>query len=431
MNLIETITNELGSGTVQSLSQKLNISSDQAQSGITALIPAIFGGILKKGATMDSLGGLSSIFTGSHKPVDAAPESELEDPQALKVRGQSLVSNLFGDKLGDVSNSIGKQANLSPEQTGGLLAMAAPIVMHGITKMISEKGWSMPQFLGKLFEEKSTIEGMLPGGLASTLGLAGLSMPNVNLGGNTSPSGSVPPIDRVVPHTSLSPEPPSSSGKVLRWIIIIAVIAIVAWWLLGRNKTAPENTVMLHDTTVVGHAEELAKKAGAAVAGSLNEAGDWVYNLGANKTIKLPDGSSINVGENSSESKLVAFIEDNNQMANDTTWFSLDRLFFETGKATLKPESQEQLSNIAAIMKSFPKVKLKIGGYTDNTGSAVTNMKISGERANAAMKDLVGLGVAADRLKAEGYGPEHPIADNATAEGRAQNRRIDVRVTEK
>jgi outer membrane protein OmpA-like peptidoglycan-associated protein len=82
-------------------------------------------------------------------------------------------------------------------------------------------------------------------------------------------------------------------------------------------------------------------------------------------------------------------------------------------------------------MKSYPKVKLKIGGYTDNTGSADANMKISTERANAAMKDLVSLGVSADRLKAEGYGQKHPIADNSTVEGQSQNRRIDVRVTEK
>jgi outer membrane protein OmpA-like peptidoglycan-associated protein len=263
--------------------------------------------------------------------------------------------------------------------------------------------------------------------------LAGLHLPHLN----QASSANIPPIEKVSPHATIVPEPSSSSGSVLKWIIIIAILALLAWWFLGRNKMGTENVQYQGDTTTsrmqvdTTTNSSLAERAGQAVAGSLNEAGDWIYNLGANKTIKLPDGVSLNVGENSSEAKLISFIEDSNKSVNDTTWISLDRLFFETGKSTLKPESQDQLSNIAAIMKSYPKVKLKIGGYTDNTGSADANMKISTERANAAMKDLVSLGISADRLKAEGYGQEHPIADNSTVEGQSQNRRIDVRVTEK
>src|SRR5690606_10328326 len=212
--------------------------------------------------------------------------------------------------------------------------------------------------------------------------------------------------------------------------------ALIAWWFLGRNDKGADGIEYMNDTVTSQSADtmsnrSLAARAGEAISGSLNEAGDWVYNVGADKTITLSDGSTLDVGENSSESKLASFIEDDNQTVSDTTWFSLDRLFFETGSATLKSESQEQLNNIAGIMKSYPNVKLKIGGYTDNTGSAEANMKVSTERANAAMKELVALGISADRLSAEGYGQEHPIADNATEEGRAQNRRIDVRVTEK
>jgi outer membrane protein OmpA-like peptidoglycan-associated protein len=74
---------------------------------------------------------------------------------------------------------------------------------------------------------------------------------------------------------------------------------------------------------------------------------------------------------------------------------------------------------------------LKIGGYTDSTGSAETNKKVSEERASAALASLVKQGTAAERLKADGYGPEYPIATNTTPEGRALNRRIDLRVTKK
>ena len=74
---------------------------------------------------------------------------------------------------------------------------------------------------------------------------------------------------------------------------------------------------------------------------------------------------------------------------------------------------------------------LKLGGYTDNRGDPQANLKLSQEQAKAVMADLVNLGIDAGRLKAEGYGQEHPVADNSTEEGRAKNRRIDLQVTSK
>ncbi len=115
-----------------------------------------------------------------------------------------------------------------------------------------------------------------------------------------------------------------------------------------------------------------------------------------------------------------------------TTWFTLDRIYFETGSSNLKAESKDQLDRLAAIMKAYPSVKLKIGGYTDNTGSDVVNMALSSERAEAAKAEMISRGVAADRLEAEGYGPQHTVCPaNDTPECRAKNRRVDVRVTAK
>ncbi len=113
------------------------------------------------------------------------------------------------------------------------------------------------------------------------------------------------------------------------------------------------------------------------------------------------------------------------------TWFNFDRLLFETGSAQLKPESREQLRNVGEIMKAYAKVKVKIGGYTDNTGDPAANLKLSQDRATNVMNELVVLGVASDRLSAEGYGEQNPVADNSTDAGRQQNRRIALRVTEK
>jgi len=153
--------------------------------------------------------------------------------------------------------------------------------------------------------------------------------------------------------------------------------------------------------------------------------------LGKFLAVKLPNGVELNVPEFGVERKLIAFIEDKSKPVDKATWFSFDRLDFETGSATLKPSSAEQLKNIAEIMKAYPKVNMKIGGYTDNVGNADANLKLSQKRAENTMQEIVKLGVDAKRLEAEGYGEKHPVADNSTEEGRAKNRRIDLRVTSK
>ncbi len=167
-------------------------------------------------------------------------------------------------------------------------------------------------------------------------------------------------------------------------------------------------------------------------SGKLNAAGDYEYDLGEVSELKMKDGYAINVGANAAERKLVDFITDDSKQVDKETWFTLDRLTFETGSATLKPSSAEQLKNLAGIMKTYPNLKLKLGGYTDNTGDEAANMKLSQERAEAAKNAIVREGVDGRRMEAEGYGSQHAVCpENNTPECKAVNRRIDVRVTEK
>ena len=146
--------------------------------------------------------------------------------------------------------------------------------------------------------------------------------------------------------------------------------------------------------------------------------------------IALPNGPALNVEKGSLEDKMVTFIQSKEAVDKDV-WFDFEHLLFQPGKATLKSGAQEQLQNVAAIMKAYPKVNIKIGGYTDNVGSATSNMKLSDSRAKNVMAELVASGVEAGRMTAEGYGKEHPVASNKTPEGRAKNRRISISVRSK
>jgi outer membrane protein OmpA-like peptidoglycan-associated protein len=110
---------------------------------------------------------------------------------------------------------------------------------------------------------------------------------------------------------------------------------------------------------------------------------------------------------------------------------SFDRVYFETGKATLTKESMQQLRNIALLLQSYPQTRIKLGGYTDSVGSYQMNRQLSEARARTAWAALVELGVSPARLEARGYGSNYPIATNTTPAGRAMNRRLSVRVLNK
>lgn len=106
----------------------------------------------------------------------------------------------------------------------------------------------------------------------------------------------------------------------------------------------------------------------------------------------------------------------------------LKNIFFESGKFDLKPESTIELDNIFQLMKENPTLKIQISGHTDNVGKAADNMTLSNNRAQAVVKYLVNKGIEQTRLTFKGYGATRPVADNATDEGKAKNRRTELQV---
>ncbi|MGQ1889489.1 OmpA family protein [Thermophagus sp. OGC60D27] len=106
----------------------------------------------------------------------------------------------------------------------------------------------------------------------------------------------------------------------------------------------------------------------------------------------------------------------------------VDNILFTSGRATLRAASYESLNRLVRLLKENPSVKIEVSGHTDNTGSASLNKRLSRERAFAVKRYLESQGIPGDRIQYVGYGYEHPIASNATEEGRAQNRRVEIKV---
>lgn len=107
----------------------------------------------------------------------------------------------------------------------------------------------------------------------------------------------------------------------------------------------------------------------------------------------------------------------------------LKNIFFDTDKFDLKPESHQELDKLADLLKRNPAISVEISGHTDNQGSAEHNAVLSRNRANAVKQYLMNTGISEGRMATRGYGADKPIGDNANAEGRAMNRRIEMKVT--
>lgn len=105
---------------------------------------------------------------------------------------------------------------------------------------------------------------------------------------------------------------------------------------------------------------------------------------------------------------------------------TLQGVTFATGKATLTPESEAVLQDVAKQLQGSPEVRVQVAGFTDNTGSRSANVRLSQSRAVAVEKFLEQNGVSPGQLSAKGFGPERPVASNKTAAGRAKNRRVEL-----
>jgi len=101
-------------------------------------------------------------------------------------------------------------------------------------------------------------------------------------------------------------------------------------------------------------------------------------------------------------------------------------IYFDTGSAAIKPESEPSLVQMVKLLENRPALKVYVVGHTDNTGTLELNLKLSAERADAVVKALVGRGIAPSRLKAAGVASYCPISSNANEQGRAQNRRVEL-----
>jgi OmpA-OmpF porin, OOP family len=415
-SLLDSLGALIPAGSLGPVATRLGESEAAVGRGVQAGFGAILAGLVSQLRDGGSMRQIYDLLTSN-----ANDPAILDDVTGYLGAGKpggglgdlagKLLASVFGGRSSAAGDAIARSTGLRSESAGTILTMVAPLVMGLLSRKIRQGGLDVAGLTSLLAVEKDEILKAAPAGISSLLGFS--EIPRV---GASVASG-----------TGAAARAAASTGRRWLWPVAAAAALVALFFLVGRNRGPTEPV----STTLGEEAVGAMSEAGANAAEAVGDAAGAVRDLGAKVGRRLADGVELMIPERGIEAQMVSFIEDPNRLVDRTTWFDFDRLTFETGSAAIRPESQEQIDNIAAILKAYPAVRIKVGGYTDNTGDRSANVRLSQARADAVRAALISRGIAKDRVEAEGYGDQFSVASNTTEGGRAENRRIALRVTAK
>ncbi|MBF9237236.1 OmpA family protein [Hymenobacter sp. BT683] len=454
-NLLDLVQQYFGGDTVRQASTALGENESNIGTALHGVVPMVLGSVFARSQqpggseellsmsqqahSSGILGNMGNLFRGLGKGGTPAPAAD----GGLMARGADFLRSVLGTGYTPAVEGVSRQAGVQTSTVSSLMSMAMPVVLGVLGRHTAENKLDGNGLRTYLNSQRGSIMGALsrlPAGLGTVLSGLGLGTVAAGLGNAAHDVGSTVSAAANRAGDSFRDSPRDERGATSSpsrwpWLVLLLLGAIALIYFMRSCDKQPDATAPVTTETVPDTTTTTAPITATAPTGRFDEAsGNYIYDTGADTQLTLPNGTVLNVGNNSVEARMFNFLNDANQTVSDDKtagWMSLDRVYFNTAKATLTAESQAQLKNIAAILKAFPNAAIKLGGYTDSRGQAAQNKTLSTQRANAARQAVINAGIAAARVTAEGYGAEHPIASNDTPEGRAQNRRVDVRVTKK
>lgn len=439
-DLLEMMSSTLGTQLVDRAGSFLGASESSMKGAVGAALPALLGGVMQKASTPSGAAELMKLL--NTPGLDAGIVGNLgsylgsgEKASSLLSMGSTLLSSLFGDKLGNLINTIASSFGLKSASASNLMALAAPMVLGFLKTQVSESRLDAKGLASLLAGQAEFLKPRLDSRITSALGFASPMAFVSSLAGAAGRAADAAgaavgrAADRAGAAAGRAYDTAGAYGTAaasaagsaaaatrpvfLRWLpwIILGAIALI---LLPQLQYCGEQaTKKVGDT--VGDAAKAASdaaKTGAAVVTK------------AIRSFELPNGVKIDATDGGFVAQLIAFLSSKEAALGQG--FSFDEVHFDTGSATLKSESTKQLEHVAVVLKAFPQAALRVEGHTDNTGDGAANKQLSGDRAAAVEKVLKGMGIPGAQISSVGYGPEKPIASNDSEDGRAKNRRVDV-----
>jgi len=438
LNLIDMAKDALTSQVIGKASEFLGEDAGMLSKGFGAAVPSILGAIVGKSSDTSGAGHLLGML--KEGGFDGGMLDNLGDifsggaaTSGVLDSGGGLLKMFLGDKIGNVADIISKVSGIGQGSSNKVLSLVAPMIMSMIGKVVKNKALDAIG-LGKLLgNQKSHLASALPAGMGSLLGLDGLLggakdtiSKTVGVAANRATS-TASTVSKTATAATKEVATTASSG-LMKWAIpaLIALGAFLAYQQ-GCFSKAVDAT---KDATsgMVDAAKDGMDKAGDMASGAAATIGDAAGDMKdavAGAAAKALEGISFVAGSVGDQfSQFLASGGTGDQS------FKFNNLNFASGSGTIEGATTE-IDNLAAVLKAYPDVSIEINGYTDSQGNDDNNQALSELRANTVLQKLVANGIDVSRLSAVGHGEANPIGDNNTAEGRAMNRRIEIKVTSK
>ncbi len=425
INLLDLVKEQVSVQLVKQASSYLGESEGGIQSALGGIMPTLLGGLIGKASNpeggngimdmigkldLGSLSNVAGLFGGGESAVNS-----------LMNNGGGIVESLLGSKSSGVIDLIAKVSGLKSGSSSSLFKMAAPLLMGVIGNQVKGKGLGFLTDL--LMGQKDHVAKALPAGMGSLLGMADM------FGGakesvQASISSASDAAKKVASAASTTSASGGGSNSLLKWLLPLLVGAGLIWFLTqkGCSKKIEETATSVTDAAAesAASAADVTTNAANAIGDMLKSAFSQVDSVGK----KAYDALTVEAG--SAPDQINSYI--NGGFSGDPM-FTIKNVNFASGSAELSKEGQSEVDNLAALLKAYPSVKIDVQGHTDNSGDAAANKKLSEARAMAVMMRLIGKGsIDQARLTSAGFGQDQPVADNATAEGKAKNRRIELKV---
>jgi len=444
-NIFDEAKNIFSGELINKLSAHLNETPAATQKAVSGLVPTIVSSLLDKTETTEGTSSLFSMINDATQSGDIAGKISgfLGNDHVNAGLGTTLVNTLFGNKTSGVANIISQFSGIKNSSASSLLSFITPIILSLFGRETAKNNLGVSG-IGSLFAgQKSNLLAMIPSGLGILLSSMGISKLLGSFGNTETPVVTATAFNTTTDKKEYVEEPVSNGGN--KWLIPLLLLLLAAgaiWYFTGMKgcnadtNAVSKDSINLSRDSINAQANTELNNIATDFKGKLDSiTGEYWYNLGKIVNFELPNaGGKLEVGEFSTEAKLINFLNDQNAVLDTAkgNWFEFTNVKFKTGGAEISDTSLAQLKNLVLIAKAYPNARFKIGGYTDNTGDTKANVALSQKRADAVAKKVLALGApAASFIASEGFGPEWPIADNATAEGRAQNRRVAVNVKAK
>ncbi|WP_304504117.1 OmpA family protein [Corallococcus sp. EGB] len=491
-NLIEAVGSQfMQQGLIQKISGALGEDPQATTKALPGTIAAVAAGVVDQGGNEAGAHRLlTRLNEGGYTGPDAPPRAGgvAEGLLDEEERGKGMLGGLFGNKLGGVTEALTRFGGMrNAGSSTRLLSFAAPMLMGVLGKQVRDQRMGASGLMQLLNGQRNNIAAAMPAGLGSVLGFGGarhavaeVIEPHrepVSQVRETTPVRETHTVREPPPRTSHA-RPPERKKSIAGWAIPLALLALIvlAWGALRGRRHEPARVTPVSRTVPPPSQNRVAQspppapatppapppqaaqpnppatggsgaqpnnagtggssapqKQGAADTGTQGNDGTGGSGQGNQNAGAADTGKQGNAGTGGSGQEKMRVTDTNSlreafNSPSAEQGFVLEGVDFKTGSSQLTPKSQRMVGELGNVMQEKADTRVRITGYTDSTGNADANRQLSQSRAESVRRALVRRGIPQDRIEVSGEGDANPIASNDTAQGRVQNRRIEVQV---